>query len=281
MLIANNFAYIADNIFAVIPSDLSPGAAWLGIISYTFQIYFDFSGYSDMAIGLGSIFGFRIPENFNFPYISRSIKDSWRRWHISLSTWFRDYLYIPLGGNRKGNVRTYVNLFIVFFLTGLWHGASWNFVAWGMIHGFFLVLERLGLGKILNKLWKPIQHLYALFVVIFALVLFRADDFSYAWGYYKAMLGLNNSQTGMYELSKYLNTEFYIVLVIAVLASAQFFKNGRLWFEEYSNKLTGKKLIATQSTFSLTMILFYFGLLVLCSAYLLSNTYNPFIYYRF
>jgi len=281
VLIANNFAYVADNIFSVIPSDLSPEAAWLGIISYTFQIYFDFSGYSDMAIGLGSIFGFHIPENFNFPYIARSIKDFWRRWHISLSTWFRDYLYIPLGGNRKGNKRTYINLFIVFFLTGLWHGASWNFVAWGMIHGLFLVLERLGMEKFLGKLWKPVQHLYTLFIVVNAWVLFRAVDFEYAWGYYKALYGFNNSQNGIYELAKYLNTEFYIIFIIAILASAQFFKNSRLWLDRNIISLSGNRLIITQSVFSTILTLFYFGLLILCAAYLLSNTYNPFIYYRF
>jgi alginate O-acetyltransferase complex protein AlgI len=281
VLIANNFAFIADNIFTIIPTDLSPGVVWLGIISYTFQIYFDFSGYSDMAIGLGSIFGFHIPENFNFPYIARSIKDFWRRWHISLSTWFRDYLYIPLGGNRRGGTRTYVNLFIVFFLTGLWHGASWNFVAWGMIHGFFLVLERLGGDKILEKLWKPFQHLYTLFVVAIAWVLFRAVDFSYAWGYYKAMFGLNEAKTGMYELSKYMDMEFFIVLLIALLSSARFFKGFGIRFEAYTDKLKSNKLYITRSAFSVLLILFYFGILVLCSAYLLSNTYNPFIYYRF
>jgi len=281
VLIANNFAYVADNIFTMMPSELSATAAWLGIISYTFQIYFDFSGYSDMAIGLGSIFGFKIPENFNFPYIARSIKDFWRRWHISLSTWFRDYLYIPLGGNRKGGVRTYLNLFIVFFLTGLWHGASWNFVVWGMIHGLFLVLERIGGDKYLNKLWKPLQHIYALFVVVIAWVLFRAENFQYAWDYYKAMFGFNDSHSGLYELSKYLNNEFYLVLFVAVLASTQIFKNAKDWLEKYSKTLTGNGQIIVQSTFSFLVICFYFGILILCSSYLLSDTYNPFIYYRF
>ncbi|OQX79023.1 MAG: hypothetical protein B6D61_04260 [Bacteroidetes bacterium 4484_249] len=281
ILIANSFAYIADDIFVVIPADLSASAAWLGVISYTLQIYFDFSGYSDMAIGLGSIFGFKILENFNFPYIARSIRDFWRRWHISLSTWFRDYLYIPLGGNRKGNIRTYVNLIIVFFLTGLWHGASWNFVAWGMIHGFFLILERTGGEKILNKLWKPLQHLYTLFIVLMAWVLFRAEDFTYAWGYYKAMLGLNTSKYGMYELSKYLNTEFYIVLAVALLGSTKFFINTGDFIGKFKNNTDKKIQPILQSVHSLISIGFYLGLLVLCAMYLLSYTYNPFIYYRF
>ena len=281
MLLANNFGYVADNIFTVIPSDLTSASAWLGVIAYTFQIYFDFSGYSDMAIGLGSIFGFRIMENFNFPYISRSIKEFWRRWHISLSTWFRDYLYIPLGGNRLGTRRTYINLIIVFFLTGLWHGASWNFVAWGLLHGFFLVLERLGGDRLLQKLWKPFQHIYTLAVVVFAWVLFRADDFQYAWGYYKAMLGLNDSHSGMYEIAKFMNPEFMVVLIIGTLASVMVFKKLRIYIDGFLSDQHGGRLIAMQSTFTILMILFYFGLFVLCSMYLLSNTYNPFIYYRF
>ncbi len=281
VLIANNFAYVADNIFALSPTELSMEMAWLGIISYTLQIYFDFSGYSDMAIGLGSIFGFKIPENFNFPYIARSIKDFWRRWHISLSTWFRDYLYISLGGNRKGGIRTYINLLIVFFLTGLWHGASWNFVAWGMLHGLFLVLERIGGDKILNRLWKPVQHFYSLFIVVMAWVLFRAVDFQYAWGYYGAMFGFNESSSGMYELSKYIDNEFIIVLSFALLASTRFFKSLGSWFERYINGLAGNKILAVQSVFSVLLLLFYMGIFLLCSAYLLSNTYNPFIYYRF
>lgn len=281
VLIANSFAYVADEIFTVMPSDLTAAYAWLGIVSYTFQIYFDFSGYSDMAIGLGSIFGFKIPENFNFPYIARSIKDFWRRWHISLSTWFRDYLYIPLGGNKKGPTRTYLNLFIVFFLTGLWHGASWNFVVWGLIHGFFIVLERIGGDKILNRLWKPIQHLYTLTIVLFAWVLFRADDFSYAWGYYKAMFGQNNADYVFYELSKYLNNEFFAVLIVAVLGSTKFFINTGVLLGKVNRKSNKKIQIASQSIHSILTVGFYLGIFVLCAMYLLSDTYNPFIYYRF
>ena len=281
VLIANSFALIADEIFTVIPADLSAAVAWLGIIAYTFQIYFDFSGYSDMAIGLGSIFGFKILENFNYPYIALSIKDFWRRWHISLSTWFRDYLYIPIGGNRIGIKRTYINLLIVFFLTGLWHGASWNFVAWGMIHGLFLIFERSGGEKFLNKLWKPLQHLYTLFIVMMAWVLFRAVDFSYAWGYYKAMFGLNSSNQGMYELLKYFNTEFYIVLIVAILGSTKFFINLGMLIKKYELKASYKIQLPLQSMQAIISIGFYLGILVLCAMYLLSDTYNPFIYYRF
>ena len=146
VLIANTFALVADKIFALEIAEMSTSMAWLGAVAYTFQIYFDFSGYSDMAIGLGRMFGFEILENFNFPYISKSIREFWRRWHISLSNWFRDYLYIPLGGNRKTQGRVFLNLLIVFFLTGFWHGAAWNFVIWGLFHGLFLVIERVGFG---------------------------------------------------------------------------------------------------------------------------------------
>ncbi len=281
VLIANSFAFVADEMFAMAPTELSAPMAWLGIISYTFQIYFDFSGYSDMAIGLGSIFGFKILENFNFPYIATSIKDFWRRWHISLSTWFRDYLYIPLGGNRKNLTRTYVNLLIVFFLTGLWHGASWNFVVWGLVHGFFLVIERVGGDKILNKIWKPLQHLYTLFIVLMAWVLFRAEDISYAWDYYKAMFGMNVTTTGTYSYFKYIDREFIIVSIFAVLASTKFFINsGTLIRKTYFNG--NKKVQFTfHSIHSVLTIGFYIGILILCSMYLLSDSYNPFIYYRF
>ncbi|MCJ7713136.1 MBOAT family protein, partial [Candidatus Bathyarchaeota archaeon] len=174
VILANNAALIADQVFSIPASQLSISSAWLGIICYTIQIYFDFSGYSDMAIGLGKMLGFNFKENFNYPYISISIQDFWRRWHISLSTWFRDYLYIPLGGNRKGISKMYRNLVIVFFVTGLWHGASWNFIFWGLFHGSFLILEK---SKILNtKNWPiALQHLYALIVVMVGWVFFRAE----------------------------------------------------------------------------------------------------------
>ena len=178
VLIANTFAAIADGIFAQQLNDLSTLYAWTGVIAYSIQIYFDFSGYSDMAIGLGKMLGFDFLENFNYPYVARSIREFWRRWHISLSTWFRDYVYISLGGNRKGNLQTYLNLFIVFFVTGLWHGSSWNFVIWGLFHGAFLILERLFLGRILKNLWRPLQHIYTLLVVIVGWVFFRIENLS-------------------------------------------------------------------------------------------------------
>ena len=186
---------------------------WIGIVAYTFQIYFDFSGYSDMAIGLGKMFGFHINENFNYPYIATSIKDFWRRWHISLSTWFKEYLYIPLGGNREGKFKTYRNLMIVFFMTGLWHGASWNFVVWGLFHGVFLVLERmLPIEKFLR--FRLIQNIYALLVVMVGWVFFRAENLTAALDYLKRMFV--PYKTDVY--SAYLSNEFMMVAALGLVS---------------------------------------------------------------
>jgi alginate O-acetyltransferase complex protein AlgI len=198
MLIANVCAEAADGVFgnasagiAGIPAaELTPAVAWLAVLAYTLQIYFDFSGYSDMAIGLGHMFGFKFLENFDHPYVARSITEFWRRWHLSLSTWFRDYLYIPLGGNRRGPARTYLNLLIVFTLCGLWHGASATFLCWGLYHGAFLVLERAGLGARLARWPVPLRHAYTLLAVMVGWVLFRADSLAHALAFLRAMLGL-------------------------------------------------------------------------------------------
>jgi len=184
--------YWADKIFALPPEQITPALAWLGVVTYTLQIYFDFSGYSDMAIGLGHLFGFKFLENFRYPYVARSITDFWRRWHISLSTWFRDYLYIPLGGNRGGQARTYANLMIVFLLCGLWHGASLTFVAWGAYHGLFLVLERVGLGAWLERRGAWLRHVYTMSVVMVGWVFFRADTFYEASRFLAAMVGIQD-----------------------------------------------------------------------------------------
>ena len=190
-----NVGLIADQVFSIAPNELSTALSWIGIICYSLQIYYDFSGYSDMAIGLGKMLGFNFKENFEHPYISRSIREFWRRWHISLSSWFRDYLYIPLGGNKKGKYRTYINLLIVFFLTGLWHGASWNFVVWGLFHGFFIIIERLNIIKLPPKL-NVLGRLYTLLVVIIGWVLFRAENLEYGMHFIGKMFsftsGVNN-----------------------------------------------------------------------------------------
>jgi alginate O-acetyltransferase complex protein AlgI len=280
VLIANQFALLADTAFSVAPDNLSTFIAWAGIIAYTFQIYFDFSGYSDMAIGLGRMFGFKFLENFNFPYIAKSIREFWRRWHISLSNWFRDYLYIPLGGNRKSNHRTYFNLLIVFFVTGIWHGASWNFVAWGMLHGLFMIIEKLGFDKILNRIWKPFQHIYTLFIVMMAWVLFRADDFTHAWGYFNSMFTYKSLDLNLDILHVFLNREIYIVFAMALLSSTRF------WVVIFNR---AKKVVKRNNTLNnfaqviwLTMIFsFVIVIMVLATNYLVANSYNPFIYFRF
>ncbi len=280
VIIANTFAEIADNIFALNSSDISPEVAWLGVISYTFQIYFDFSGYSDMAIGLGKMFGFDILENFNYPYISRSIKEFWRRWHISLSTWFRDYLYIPLGGSRVSPHRTYINLCIVFFITGLWHGASWNFVIWGLYHGLFLIIERVGFGKVLEKTWRPLSHFYTLLVVIIGWVFFRADDLSHSVSYLKAMFSFNVNES-IYTIHEYLNIEVYATGLIAIIISMPIY---HLIQAKYRTHITESNLNVSNiaaSIMNLSYTIILFGLFYFSVMYLSAGTYNPFIYFRF
>jgi alginate O-acetyltransferase complex protein AlgI len=273
MFIANNCALVADTIFILNPDYYSPGAAWVAAIAYTLQIYFDFSAYSDMAIGLAKIFGFDFHENFNYPYISNSIKDFWRRWHISLSSWFRDYLYIPLGGNRVSKYKVYINLFIVFFATGLWHGASWNFVLWGLWHGFFIVLERLGFDKILQKLWTPLRHVYLLLVVVIGWVFFRAPDMSSATGILRRMFFINQDITDVvYYASSFITIKNLIVGLIALTFCFPIFPAMRA------------RLIQAAKRQRYVLIPYYILMVVIlfCVMSMLSiGTYNPFIYFRF
>ncbi|KRE86365.1 hypothetical protein ASG89_10130 [Paenibacillus sp. Soil766] len=275
VLIANPLGLVADQIFAQNTQELTTGAAWLGIICYTLQIYFDFSGYSDMAIGLARIFGFSFLENFNYPYIAKNIVGFWRRWHISLSNWFRDYLYIPLGGNRVSSVRVYLNLVIVFFCTGFWHGASWNFVFWGLFHGFFMLLERSPLGKLLDKMWAPFQHAYVLLVVMVGWIFFKANDFQHAIAYIKTMVGLNKNS--MYSSMYYLDKELITVIILAIIGATPLLKMllsyGESWLDRKNSKYQILKLFFIVITGSI--------ILLLVSAALASQTYNPFIYFRF
>jgi alginate O-acetyltransferase complex protein AlgI len=281
VIIANPMAVIADHAFNAAPETLPVSLAWLGVVAYTIQIYFDFAGYSDMAIGLGRMFGFEFFENFNFPYIAQSIKEFWRRWHISLSTWFRDYLYIPLGGNRKGKIRTYFNLITVFFLTGLWHGAAWNFVVWGLIHGFFLTIERLGFDKLLSRLPKFMQHLYTLTVVMFAWIFFRADSFHHAIAYMKVMFGLVNNEFAFDSVFEFIHLDTAFILIIALLGSTPFF--GYLISKWKSFNHSGGGLIPALSLhgYHIAEIIFIFGGLLYSTMMLITNSYNPFIYFRF
>jgi alginate O-acetyltransferase complex protein AlgI len=280
VIIANTFASIADKIFEMDPHQLKLSLAWLGIISYTIQIYFDFSGYSDMAIGIGRMFGFRFPENFNLPYISRSIQEFWRRWHISLSTWFRDYLYIPLGGNQSSRWKTFRNLITVFFLCGLWHGASWTFVIWGLYHGLFLVAERLGWKKILDRIWSPFRHLYTLLIVMVGWVFFRSDTFTQAFIFISKMFSFSGD-SGFTEAAFYFNKEVMICFFLALIFSTDIPKRIFLSLKRRIIFLprSAKKAIHTiqYSIASLSLI----GVFILCLLYLATSTYNPFIYYRF
>lgn len=269
VLIANPLAAAADQIFGLAPSHLGTSIAWLGAICYTFQIYYDFSGYSDMAIGLGRMFGFRFPENFNYPYLTRSIKEFWTRWHISLSTWFKEYLYIPLGGNRCGNARTYLNLIIVFVVTGIWHGAAWTFLFWGIYHGFFILLERLFLKKYLDRpgWWLP-AHFYAMLTVICGWVLFRAETLTHGLYYLRAMFSPTAS---IYDIRIFLNP-----LVWTTLAA------GFLFCGVLSRVIPRlNAVLMDDSKVYVWEILVLPVLLVLCIICLVSNTYNPFIYFRF
>ncbi len=270
VLLANNFALLADEIFAVPPAYLDPLTAWVGLLCYALQIYFDFSGYSDMAIGLGRMLGFTIPENFNFPYIATSIREFWRRWHISLSNWFRDYLYIPLGGNRKGSKRTYFNLFVVFFLTGLWHGASWNFIIWGLLHGFFMIIERLGVEQLLQKVPRFIRHLYVLLIVLLAWVFFRATGLNQAIEYIKILFALNGTPKMAFDLQYYLNYELLFWALIGLLACTPMLKN--TW-----DRWSSSKNIILQ----LTQVILLIGCFLYCSMQLAVSDYNPFIYFQF
>lgn len=274
VLIANIVAEIADTIFASAAGALPCRQAWIGVIAYSLQIYFDFSGYSDMAIGLALMFGFRFPENFNYPYVSRSITEFWRRWHMTLSRWFRDYLYIPLGGNRAGKARTYANLVIVFLLCGLWHGASWNFVVWGLLHGAFLVTERVGLSKWLDRVWSPLRHAYCLFLVLLAWVFFRAATLAEAVSVLRGMFGVSELPGRSPVANFVLNNEQVIAMLAGVIGSAPLFPLVRGWGHKLKSALGG-------SLWEVTRVA-TIGILIFVSAMRLSSgTYNPFIYFRF
>ncbi len=282
ILIANTLAVAADNIFALPTEGLSFATAWLGIVCYTLQIYFDFSGYSDMAIGLGHMLGFTFPENFNYPYISKSVREFWQRWHISLSTWFRDYLYIPLGGNRHGAFRTFRNLLIVFFLCGLWHGASWNFVIWGLFHGLFLGLERGRLfSRFLSQAAWPARG-YTLFVVMVGWVFFRSETLSQSIAYLGAMFGLSSGALSSYPVQLYFTNETWLVLCVGVIGATPIFSHLRQKVLRIDSKPhLGKVSLMVWRAMHVHETLFLGVVLLFCALKLSAGTYNPFIYFRF
>lgn len=262
VIIANFSGQLADTIFNLNLASLSSGTAWFGALAYSIQIFFDFAGYSTMAIGLGKMFGFTFLENFNYPYIAKSIKDFWQRWHISLSTWFKDYLYIPLGGNRKGSLRTILNQFIVFILVGLWHGASWIFVIWGLYNGALLSLEKINIiKKLQSKLpfFLTIPITFAL--VIIGMAIFRSADINMAYNYLKAMFGFGG------ETNYFFSRLNYLIISLGLIFSIPWYS----YFKINKNTLVYKFLV----------FLFLSGLFIIDIIILTSSTYNPFIYFRF
>ena len=267
VILADNFSLVADEIFTQAPSELTTPVAWLGVLAYTLQIYFDFSAYSDMAIALGRMMGLKIPENFNYPYIASSIRGFWRRWHISLSTWFRDYLYIPLGGSRKSNGKTYFNLIIVFFITGLWHGANWNFVIWGGIHGLFLILERINHKRIPTFIGRA----YTLFVVALSWVVFRNESLTNAIAYYKKLFVYDSS--GYNEVLLLLNPYFIFLFIIGIVAATPI----RLLIQKRLNVF----FAAQQKSYSIINASFMLALFIYALSEVISSNHHPFIYFKF
>ena len=268
VLVSNVLAQSADMIFALPVEEITGGLAWTATLLYTFQIDYDFSGYSDMAIGLGKMFGFHFRENFNYPYMAESVREFWRRWHISLSTWFREYVYIPLGGSRKGTIRTYVNLGIVFLLTGIWHGASYNFIFWGMYHGFFSILERLGLEKILAK-YRRIAFCYTILIVHFGWILFRIESMRQILEFGKRVLLPWKYTISHYVIWEFVNGHTLFILFCSVLGMG------------IVQKLYQRGEKIKKWRMSVPELLYCIVLLLWSISALASNTYNPFIYFRF
>lgn len=269
VLLANTSGMIFTEVSGLAKGNIAVMTAWLGAFAYMFQIYFDFSGYSDMAIGLGKMFGFEFNMNFNYPYVSKSITEFWRRWHISLSSWFRDYVYIPLGGNRVSKIKHIRNLLIVWFLTGLWHGAAWNFVAWGLYYGVILIIEKYLLSPVLDRLLDIVRHIYSIVLVVIGWVLFFSSSFGQAADYIRVMFGAGAHGFADRE-SMYLLTSNLILWLILIFGSTP------LVHFRYEHMLRTKKWNTT-----IINSVVYAALFIVCIAYLVTETYNPFLYFRF
>lgn len=269
VLLANTSGMIFTEVSGLAKDNIAVMTAWLGAFAYMFQIYFDFSGYSDMAIGLGKMFGFEFNMNFNYPYVSKSITEFWRRWHISLSSWFRDYVYIPLGGNRVSKIKHIRNLLIVWFLTGLWHGAAWNFVAWGLYYGVILIIEKYLLSPVLDRLPDVVRHIYSIVLVVIGWVLFFSSSFGQAADYIRVMFGAGAHGFADRE-SMYLLTSNLILWLILIFGSTP------LVHFRYEHMLRSKKWNTT-----IINSVVYAALFIVCIAYLVTETYNPFLYFRF
>ncbi len=271
VVLANTFGAVYEQVAAMQMGSFSTLTAWVGAIAYAFQIYFDFGGYSDMAIGLGKMFGFEFLPNFNYPYIAKSITDFWRRWHISLSTWFREYVYIPLGGNRCTPSRHILNLLIVWMLTGLWHGAQWNFMFWGLYYGVILILEKYLWGSKIEKLPSAVQHIYAFVLVLFGWVFFFSPTLGYAGQYLKVMFGIGAN--GIFDKQGFFMIfTNWLLIVIAILASAP--RGYKLL-----KKITG--CWQSEEVRAIVTCAVYIAMFLLCIAFLVTETYNPFLYFRF
>ena len=271
VVLANTFGSVYEQVAAMQMGSFSTLTAWVGAIAYAFQIYFDFGGYSDMAIGLGKMFGFEFLPNFNYPYIAKSITDFWRRWHISLSTWFREYVYIPLGGNRCTPSRHILNLLIVWMLTGLWHGAQWNFMFWGLYYGVILILEKYLWGNKIEKLPSAVQHIYAFVLVLFGWVFFFSPTLGYAGQYLKVMFGIGAN--GIFDKQGFFMIfTNWLLIVIAILASAP--RGYKLL-----KKITG--CWQSEEVRAIVTCAVYIAMFLLCIAFLVTETYNPFLYFRF
>lgn len=269
VLLANTSGMIFTEVSGLAKGNIAVMTAWLGAFAYMFQIYFDFSGYSDMAIGLGKMFGFEFNMNFNYPYVAKSITEFWRRWHISLSSWFRDYVYIPLGGNRVSKIKHIRNLLIVWFLTGLWHGAAWNFVAWGLYYGGILIIEKYLLSPVLDRLPDVVRHIYSIVLVVIGWVLFFSSSFGQAADYIRVMFGAGAHGFADRE-SMYLLTSNLILWLILIFGSTP------LVHFRYEHMLRSKKWNTT-----IINSVVYAALFIVCIAYLVTETYNPFLYFRF
>lgn len=281
LLIADSLSVPVDQLFSMSPDDLSSPLAWIGLLSFALQIYFDFSGYSDMAIGLGMMFGFRFPENFNLPYRALDVQDFWRRWHMTLSRWFRDYLYIPLGGNRLGPSRTYLNLGLVFAATGIWHGASWTFLVWGFWHGFFLALERTAIGSsILHRALPQLRFVYTLLVVVLGWVWFRATDISHALGYMQALF-LNGLGEPVNDISRYFNPFLLSIFVISAAIAFNAPAHLAKLIEQPSDSGAQKNLWVTSNGQAVLRILCFSSLALAVLAAASASTLQAFIYFRF
>ncbi|HLU22772.1 MAG TPA: MBOAT family O-acyltransferase [Bacillaceae bacterium] len=270
VLLANNIGLLWNNIQSQELSEVTVLASWLGILAFAFQIYFDFSGYSDMAIGLGKMFGFNFPKNFDYPYMSKNISEFWRRWHMTLGGWFRDYVYIPLGGSRKGKIRLYKNTLIVWALTGFWHGASWNFMLWGIYFGIIIMIEKAGFLIVLNKLHPFFQRLYFVFFILISWVLFLFEDVSDGFQYYLIMFGVSDNPmwNGQFIYDLYTNIILFIILFIAVTPFV------RTIHQQIIKKCGGIVQISSE-------LIIYFLLLFLSTAFLVDASFNPFLYFRF